>query len=239
MSNDEPFSSDINEFASIIHANDDKNKKIDQIKQAQSQEQSDPGGFMECDDQLECPSSISEAVDDLGISPNQYNEVIDLSDQLVPQDKKDEVGKTFNQLYDDLNNKYGLNLKLSANDFGDTLRTLVDSKNRQAMQLYTSLSFGAFRSMLYQRYLEAIAALSTQILDPAYLSSKSISYSDKLDLMDRLFKFMQAVEQIYSTVNIENSDLKLEHLSDSDVERTSINDADTRALLNKLLSKKD
>jgi len=181
------------------------------------------------------PTDDNPLISQIGIKPTQYKDAVKLSEELATVETKQEVQKTFNSLYNDLNKKYGLQLNMDANSFSELMRGISDPKMKEAMNLYTSEAFSRFRALLYNRYMTSLAMLSEKILDPAYILSDNVPYEEKLSLMERLFKFMAAIEQIYSTVNIENSDIKLSHLSDNNNAAVDLNDAGTRELLAKLL----
>lgn len=155
----------------------------------------------------------------------------------VSEKKKAEVQKTFNSLYESLNEKYGLSLQMSAESFTDMMRTITDPRAKQAMELYLSESYSRFRVLLHSKFLNAIAALAEQLLDPDYLLSEDIPYAEKLLLMRNLFDFMQKVQDLYAQVDVPDSAQKLEHLTDESTGDSSLNDPSTRALLAQLLGK--
>lgn len=234
-----PFD-DVEEFSSIINSTKPKSNLLvdEELKELNMTTCYQEGGEL-----ANRPSVIIEDIpadqieEVVGIDSKHYNDVMKTSEELVTVETKLEVKKTFNNLYRDLNEKYNLNLRMDSESFSELMQNISDPKMNKALQLYTSELFGRFRSIIYNKYLQALAALSNQILDPEFILSESISYDDKLSIMERLFKFMTSIEQIYSTVNIENSDMKLSHLSDDAIEGANINDPETRSLLNKLLGK--
>lgn len=149
-----------------------------------------------------------------------------------------ELSNTFNQLFDDMNKKYGLNIKFDAGSFNQSLLNIIDPKAKAAMELYLSESYGRFRVILYSQFLNAIAQLSSQVLDPAYLLSDSISYPDKLEIMERLFNFVNQLNEIYDQVNIDNADLKLGTMSeDSDSDQFDIDNSDVKAIMKEYVKK--
>lgn len=119
----------------------------------------------------------------------------------------------FNQLFTDLNTKYGLNVTLDFDSFSKSLSYVIEPNKKRALEYYLSEAYGRFRVVLYGQYLQAIALLSAQILDPAYLLSDSMTYDQKLDTMQKLYEFMSTMNEIYKEVNIPDTEMKLEKLS--------------------------
>jgi hypothetical protein len=233
--NSEPFSTD--EFDSVLVGKSGLDKTPQQVKleraiDAEYEELSSERPFV---DNVESSVGTDE-LEVPGISYSEYEGAVDRA-ALAPDNSKLEVKKSFNQLYKALNEKYGLNLSTDSSSFSDMLSSIVDPKMKQALQLYISESYDRFRVMIYNNYLNAIAALSQQILDPSYILSESISYSDKLKLMKDLFMMLQQIETIYQAVSIKDADTKLAHLSDTDMNNSNINDKETRELLKQLLNK--
>lgn len=167
-----------------------------------------------------------------GLPPSIFKAVKDQQAKLdVDKVKKGQVAKAFNQLFSDLNNKYGLNVSLDFDSFTNNLNFMIEPKNKRAAEYYLSEAYGSFRVALYGQFLNAIALLSAQILDPQYLLSESMTYDQKMDTVERLFNFMNTMNEIYKEVNIPDTQMKLEKLSSSGRPIYDLNDPDIRAFM--------
>lgn len=168
------------------------------------------------------------------VTPGVFQEVTHEVADHADDGKKSEIAAAFNQLFTDLNQKYGLNVSLDFDSFSNSLEYMISPKNKEALEYYLSEAYGRFRVVLYGQYLQAIATLSAQILDPDYLLSESMSYDQKLDTMQRLYEFMSTMNDIYKEVNIPNAEMKLEKMSDDERPDYSINDPEVRKVLSAL-----
>ena len=172
-----------------------------------------------------------------GLPPDVYGKVKEAQDKLeLDKTKKAELSNTFNNLFQDLNRKYGLNVTLDFDSFSKSLNYIIEPNNKRAMEYYLSEAYGRFRVVLYGQYLQAIALLSAQILDPAYLLSESMTYDQKLDTMQKLYEFMATMNEIYKEVNIPDTDTKLEKLSSDKHTTYNLNDPKVRNILEQVLS---
>lgn len=147
------------------------------------------------------------------------------------EELKHQVGQVFNQLFQDLNAKYGLNVQFDVDSFTSTISYMIEPRNKKAMEYYLSEAYSRFRVAMYQQFLTAIALLATQILDPMYLLSESMTYDQKLDTMERLFNFMETIETVYEKVNVPDTAVKLEKLGTDQRQSRSIDDPDVRNFL--------
>lgn len=149
-----------------------------------------------------------------GLPPSVYKAVKDQQAKLeADKEKKNQVARAFNQLFEDLNQKYGLNVHLNFDDYNQTLSYMIEPVNARAMELYISDAYSKFRVIMYGQFLNSLALLSAQILDPAYLLSESMTYDQKLDTMERLFSFMATMEEINEKIHVQDVPLKLEKLT--------------------------
>jgi hypothetical protein len=149
-----------------------------------------------------------------GLPPSVYRAIKDQQAKLdADKEKKNKVAQAFNQLFEDLNQKYGLNVHFTFDDYNQTLSYMIEPTNARAMELYISDAYSKFRVMMYGQFLNSLALLSAQILDPAYLLSESMTYDQKLDTMERLFSFMNTMEEINEKIHISDVPLKLEKLT--------------------------
>lgn len=165
-----------------------------------------------------------------GLPPSAFQAVKDAQDHLkANEEDKRKVSEMFGNLFTDLNQKYGLNVRFDLDSFSNSLTYIIEPRNKRAMELYLSEAYGRFRVILYQQYLQAIALLSSQILNPSYILSDSMTYADKLEIMKQLYEFMNTMNDIYEKVNIPDTELKLEKLSD-DINDHSYNIDDPKAL---------
>jgi len=158
------------------------------------------------------------------------------NDRLKQNDEeREKVANMFNNLFSELNNKYGLGIKFDFNSFSNSIQYIIEPVKKRAMEYYLSEAYGRFRVILYQQYLQAIALLSSQILNPQYILSDSMTYADKLDIMKQLYEFMRTMNDIYKEVNVPDTDLKLEKLSeDSNSVQTDIDDPKVRDFMTQL-----
>lgn len=152
---------------------------------------------------------------------------------LIRKENQQQVNKMFGKLFDDLNKKYGLDVRFDYDSLSNSLEYIINPTNKRALELYLSEAYGRFRVVLYNQYLQAIAALSAQILDPNYILSDSMSYDAKLATLEKLFNFMQTMNEIYQQVSVPDTDMKLEKLSEdtNKIGGININDPDVRGFL--------
>lgn len=141
----------------------------------------------------------------------------------IRKENQQKVAEMFEKLFDDLNQKYGLQVRFDYNSLSNSLEYIINPVNKRALELYLNEAYGRFRVVLYSQYLNAIAALSAQILDPAYLLSDSMSYDAKLQTLEKLFNFMQTMNEIYEQVKVPDAEMKLEKLSEDTNQITGIN----------------
>jgi hypothetical protein len=152
----------------------------------------------------------------------------------ISADTQTDVVATFRSLFNDLNTTYGLDIKFDFNSFTNTLNYIIKPKNKAAIELYLSEAYSRVRSSLYMLYLNAIATLSTQILDPRFITSNSMSYTDKLLLMRELFNYIQSLDQIYENVNVKDSDIQLRKLAESNESDDEFNSDEVQKFLTAL-----
>lgn len=147
-----------------------------------------------------------------------------------------EVAKTFDQLFNDLNETYGLNVKFDLDSFTNTLKYIIEPRNMKAMEVYISEAYSRSRVILYLMYLKAIGTLSQQILDPGFITSNSMSYKDKLILMRELFSYIKSLDEIYEKVKIKDGDIRLKKLTEESNANNNLDDVNVQEFLNGLLS---
>lgn len=152
-----------------------------------------------------------------------------IKNQIDAINNSSELSDTFNQLFDDMNKKYGLNIKFGT--LNQSLLNVIDPRAKKAMELYLSETYGRFRVAFYTQVLTAIAQLSAQVFDPEYLTSSSISYPDKLETMERLFGFVNQVNEIYDQVNIDNADMKLDIMKEDKDEQFDMSNKDIKNIM--------
>lgn len=186
----------------------------------------DPFGDEESDAMRILKSSSSKGFGD---------RVTQLLDPRKVNDQTD-VAKTFRDLFQDLNTTYGLDIRFDFNSFTNTLSYIIKPKNKAALELYLSEAYGRVRATLYLLYLNAIATLSKQILDPRFIESNSMSYTDKLLLMRELFQYIQSLDKIYENVNVKDSDIQLRKLADTSEQDDEFNSNEVQEFLSALTS---
>jgi hypothetical protein len=142
-----------------------------------------------------------------------------------------EVSETFKKLFEDLNETYGLDVKFDFNSFTQTLSYMIKPKSKAAIEIYISEAYSRVRASLYLMYLNAISQLSTQILDPKFITSNSMSYQDKLILMRELFQYINSLNAIYKEVDIKDSDIKLKKLSENDKAESDLQSEEVQEFL--------
>lgn len=167
---------------------------------------------------------------------SQVTQIMNASQNLLSQNNitSTEVVATFKQLFQDLNDTYGLEVQFDFNSFSRTLGYMIKPKNKQAIEIYISEAYSRVRATLYFMYLNAISQLSQQILDPKFITSNSMTYSEKLILMRELFQYINSLNEIYKEVNIEDSDIKLKKLSEDSHEDSDLNDPSVQEFLQSL-----
>jgi len=151
--------------------------------------------------------------------------------------QKEAVKNMFNQLFSDLNQKYGLNVHFDVDSLSNSVNYIIEPRNKKAMEYYLSEAYGRYRVILYQQYLQAIALLSNQILDPAYILSDSMTYDQKLDTLERLYQFMVSMNDIYKEVNIPDTEMKLEKISTDSQKTYDLNDPKIREYMDNIFNK--
>jgi hypothetical protein len=127
--------------------------------------------------------------------------------------KVEEVNKTLQEVVNTLNVKYQLNIVIDFNDFGNTLKSIIDPTNKRVLELYTSEIFGRFRVIQYIKLIQAVALMMDSILDPKELMNPKLSYSDRFAIVKNLFEFMKELETIYSEIKINSSELELKNIN--------------------------
>lgn len=172
-----------------------------------------------------------------GLSPEIYKKAQDKLHELdIDKDKREMLSKAFEQLFSDLNKKYGLNVNLSFDSFSNNLKYIINPVNKKVAEYYLSEAFGRIRVVLYNQFMGAISLIASQILDPKYLLSNSMTYDQKLDTMQRLFEFMQAMNEIYSQVNIPDTDLKLEKVSEDSRPTYDLNSSEVQDFMSSIFN---
>lgn len=133
----------------------------------------------------------------------------------IEQAKK--VSKVFEDLFDELNKKYGLSIHFKYNDLMESLTSIIEPRNMKAMELYLSEGYSRFRLILYQQYLSAIALISSQVFDPKYLLSESLTFADKMITIEKLMEFMEKMNTIYDQVKVDHSTSQLQKMGEEGV----------------------
>lgn len=119
----------------------------------------------------------------------------------------------FNELVSKMNDKYGLSIEADFTSFKSTMGFMSDPDNKIIVELYLSETYGRFRVAIYYKMMQAIALLSEQVLDPKFLLSSAIDIEGKFDMMERLFGFMNSVEEVWEKLEIKASDKKLSRMN--------------------------
>lgn len=148
-----------------------------------------------------------------GLPVSKFKELNSHYEDPANKEKKEKAEQMFNQLFTDLNKKYGLSVTSNFDSFGTAITSIIDPSNKKAMEYYLSEAYGRFRVVLYGKYLKAISMLTDQILDPEYLLSESMPYEQKLETLQKLYEFMNTMNEIYKEVNIADTEMKLERLA--------------------------
>lgn len=198
----DPFQSDTDKFKRLLE------------KDSINSRRSESAEYIECE---EVPKSTEELLDRStvnGLPPSIFKAAQEAQKKLnLDKEKREQVAQAFNSLFDDLNKKYGLNVRMDFDSFNNTLGYIIEPTNKRAMEYYLSEAYGRFRVAIYSMYLQSIAMLSAQILNPAYILSESMTYGEKLDTMAKLYEFLHQIEEIYEKVNIPDTEVKLEKLT--------------------------
>lgn len=172
-----------------------------------------------------------------GLSPEIFQETQKKIDDLkINKEQKQEVVKMFNTLFDDLNKKYNLDLHVDFDSFCGSLTSIIDPVKNRVMEMYLSEAYGRFRTIIYLKYLQAITLLSNQILDPKYLLSESMTYEQKLDILEKLYEFMDRMNSIYEKVHIDSVDLKLEKVSEDSRPTYDLNSSEVQDFMSSIFN---
>lgn len=148
-----------------------------------------------------------------------------------------QMSEVFTKLFDGLNEKYGLSVHYDCESFADSLKSIVDPINMKAMSLYLSEGYQRFRLILYQQFMTTIAMISKQIFDPSYILSESLTFADKMIVIEKLMMFMQQMNEIYKEVKVDQATELLEKLGEKNTDKLSIDDPKIKDLL-ELIAKK-
>jgi len=132
---------------------------------------------------------------------------------------KDEINKKANEvfvnLFNDLNAKYGLDIKFSIDSFKQSIEYIIEPSNQKAFDLYVSEAYSRVRSSSYMKMLQAVVILTDQLFDPKFLLSESMTYEAKFKVLNDLFDMMTKIEDIYETIKIKDADIKLKQISNN------------------------
>ena len=130
---------------------------------------------------------------------------------------KKEVSRVYSELVSSLNKEYNLDVCLDFDSFTNSITNLTSDRSEKAAEYYLSKVYGKVRVVMYQQYLRAISLLASQILDPKYMLSESMTYADKMDMMTRVLDMMGKMNEIYGQVKIPDTESKLKKLSEESV----------------------
>jgi len=162
-------------------------------------------------------SLVTRTLESLNFSQEHINIIHDATSAIKNTNKSDIAEKTnraFEELVNKFNEKYKLDIKIDFTNFSTMLLDIVDSKNKKVYELYLSEFASRFRVVAQIKFMQAIAILSEQILDPNWLLSTSTTFEAKFIMVEKLFSFMTSIEMFYSEVNIKSSELELERIND-------------------------
>lgn len=168
---------------------------------------------------------VHHSVDEVILPAKAIKDLNKLSDGIEePSERvRGEVAKAYSELVSSLNKEYNLNVSLDFDSFTNSITNLTSDKSEKAAEYYLSKVYGKFRVVMYQQYLRAISLLASQILDPNYMMSESMTYADKMDMMTKVLDMMGKMNEIYGQVKIPDTEAKLKKLSEESVKDSSIN----------------
>lgn len=190
-----------------------------------------PRGLVE-DVQVIEPETILDEGTVKGLPPSIFKAAQEQAERMnISKEKRDQVAKVISQLFSDLDQKYGLNVILDFDQKTEKVSYLIDPVNKKAAEYYLSIAYGAYRIALYKKYLQAIALLSEQVLDPNYILSESMTYDQKLDTLERLYGFMNTMNEIYEKVNIPDTSMKLEKIKEDQQPQYKLNSPDIQKFM--------
>jgi hypothetical protein len=116
---------------------------------------------------------------------------------------QDDIVQKFNELFDNLNTKFGLDIKLDTN-FSEA-NTLFE--NKKDLEKGINESFDKLRVSLRESYLKCIIVLTEKILDPKYILSDDLSYSEKFEIISKLYESIGSFG-ILSELNTKDSNVE-------------------------------
>lgn len=119
---------------------------------------------------------------------------------------QDDIVQKFNELFDNLNTKFGLDIKLDTN-FSEA-NTLFE--NKKDLEKGINESFDKLRVSLRESYLKCIIVLTEKILDPKYILSDDLSYSEKFEIISKLYESIGSLDSNVEDLNEESAIQKLE-----------------------------
>lgn len=160
-----------------------------------------------------------------------------MSNSDADQETIEKASVMFGRLFTDLNSRYQLDVSIDFNSFSNSLMNIIEPSKKRIMECYLSEAYGRIRVILYAQYLQAIVALSSQLLDPKYILSESMTYDQKLDVMQKLFEFMNTINEIYKDVNIEDTELKLEKISSDNKPQVKLDSPEIQDILDSVFKK--
>lgn len=170
-----------------------------------------------------------------GLPPSAANSFKELQEKIKSNSiESRKIIAVVEKLFDSLNEKYGLQVKVDLNSVANSLSAIFAPNDMRAMELMISEAYSRTRVILYQQYLSACIQLSSQIFDPSYLMSESLSFDDKLATLERLFGLLEQVETVYEKVRVDDSDMKLSKIKESNQNQISLDNPQVHEFLESL-----
>ena len=128
-----------------------------------------------------------------------------------------DITQMFNKVSDILNQQFNLNINLDFNSIDSknkSLENFIKPINKQASEYYLSEVSSTHLITLFSKFFATVELLFDRVTNPEYLMSESMTFQDNLVVLDKLPDIMKKIINIYKVVNVPDTILKLQKLSE-------------------------
>lgn len=187
------------------------------------------------DEALDMKAIITSAPK-IPVSGNVKNLIVDAT-ALAKNEKEakaQEVRTALNQVFSDYNKTYGLNLNLDLGNLSNTLVAVSDPKKRHILELYLSETFKSIRPIIIVHLLNRLMLAIDYITAPERMFGSDMSVQDIFLVVDKLYGYIQQLEELKDEVTVVGSDIELRKLSD-EAENIDFSDEESKKVVNDFL----
>ena len=187
------------------------------------------------DEALDMKAIITSAPK-IPVSGNVKNLIVDAT-ALAKNEKEakaQEVRTALNQVFSDYNKTYGLNLNLDLGNLSNTLVAVSDPKKRHILELYLSETFKSIRPIIIVHLLNRLMLAIDYITAPERMFGSDMSIQDIFLVVDKLYGYIQQLEELKDEVTVAGSDIELRKLSD-EAENIDFSDEESKKVVNDFL----